>query len=170
MTRLSRFERAVVAELGLRGREAARQSAPDDRPRALAQSAHSGHPDLLAHLRRVAYAVPAWLRPVAWLHHSTTDGHATDGDLAAARLSDVEVRALELVVGVDPFPPDHSDPDLVCLIAEAPGVAGNMARVVARAALLDAYRFGHRAGDQLRAMRLLGYPGAKSRVLAEGRP
>jgi len=80
-----RFERAVLAELALSERRARRHD-PSRGARALARRLHRGRHDLLAHLRRVAFAVPSAFRPVAWLHHAR-EAHATSRALTAAGLT-----------------------------------------------------------------------------------
>jgi hypothetical protein len=64
-----RFERNVLAELARRERRAHRDDGWQC-ARLLAQRLHRGSNDLLAHLYRVAFAVPARFRAVAWLHHA----------------------------------------------------------------------------------------------------
>jgi hypothetical protein len=72
-------ERSVLAEFRLRERRARHR---DELHAAslLAQKLHNGRLDLLAHLRRVARAVPERFRAVAWLHH------AHEADVAARAL------------------------------------------------------------------------------------
>jgi hypothetical protein len=60
------LERYVLAESALRARRAREHERSCRRPRALAERLHHGRHDLLAHLRRVAYAVPERFRSVAW--------------------------------------------------------------------------------------------------------
>ena len=158
MTRPSRFERAVVAELGHLARTSRRRGAREDRPRVLAQRLHHGQHELLAHVRRVAYAVPAGFRPIAWLHHATTEGGATPRDLAAVRLTAVDMRAIELIAGVDPLLLEPGHVDLRRRIANASGAAGHAARVVVRAALADISRFGLGSSDRLHLPQLNDLP------------
>jgi hypothetical protein len=79
------FERAVVTELALTGRRG-RRRAPSHSARALAQKLHRDRRDLLAHLGRVADAVPPTFRPVARLHHAH-EAHVTSHALTAASLN-----------------------------------------------------------------------------------
>jgi hypothetical protein len=62
------FERTVLAEFALRERRA-RLRDRSRGARALAETLHRWRDDLIAHLRRVAFAVPQRSRAVAWLHH-----------------------------------------------------------------------------------------------------
>jgi hypothetical protein len=149
------LERLVVAEMALRARRIPRRSPfGSSASRALAQTLHAGHHDLLMHLRRVASTVPDSFRRVAWLHHASVDG-VTTGDLEAAGLTSSEVDAVQLLTV--PLPAcDLVPPDRVLAIVEATGMGGYLARVVARAALSDHVRVGGRAASQLTALRVLG--------------
>jgi hypothetical protein len=95
-----RFERAVLAELALSERRVRRHDRSRG-ARALARRLHRGRHDLLAHLRRVALAVPSAFRPVAWLHHAR-EAHATSRALTAAGLTAEEVAAVDLLDGARP--------------------------------------------------------------------
>lgn len=118
---------------------------------------HRGRNDLLAHLRRVAYAVPKRFRSVAWLHHAR-EAAVTPNALAAAGLTDAEIRAIELLACVDPTAPDDTRLARVRAIAEASGSAGYLARVVAHAALEDRLEGAGPTGESLTALRLLTDP------------
>ncbi len=62
------FESSVVAEFRLRERRAGRRDESHG-AHLLAQKPHHGRPEV-THLRRVAHALPARFRAVAWLHHA----------------------------------------------------------------------------------------------------
>jgi hypothetical protein len=89
-----RFEPAVIAELALSERRARRRD-PSRGARALAHRLHRDRHDLLAHLRRAAYAVPKAFRPVSWLHHAR-EANVTPCALTGAGLTNSEVPAVEL--------------------------------------------------------------------------
>jgi hypothetical protein len=151
-----RFERAVLAELALSERRGRRRD-PSRGARALAQRLHRGRHELLAHLRRVAYAVPAMFRPVAWLHHAP-DVHVTSRALRAAGLSADEVAAVQLL-GRAAHPSAHrSVLQRARALSTAPGLGGYLARVVARAAIEDRLDGGRPEGEALAALRLLPDP------------
>lgn len=110
--------------------------------RRIAQRAHEGQyaangEPMIAHVGRVAAAVPPVARPVAWLHdvmeHSTVD----ESVLLDAGASADQCLALQLLtrdIGQDSDGPymEH-----VRAIALAPGSPGRIARAVKRADLLD---------------------------------
>jgi hypothetical protein len=133
------FERAVLAELVRRERRARLSDGTHD-PRALAHRLHRGSHDLLAHLRRVAIAVPKRCRAVAWLHHAG-DANVTPRALEAAGLTPDEVAAVELLSAALERPILHCAREL----SKAPGCAGHLARVVARAAIEDRLRMDGRS-------------------------
>jgi hypothetical protein len=87
-----KFERAVLAERALSERRGRRRD-PSHSARALAKKLGRGRHDLLAHLRRVASAVPRIFRPVAWLHHAR-DARVTPRALTAAGLNTEEALRL----------------------------------------------------------------------------
>jgi hypothetical protein len=136
-----RFERMVIAEMARRERRARRSSPVQSAAsHALALRLHAGHHDLLGHLWRVASALPDAFRRVAWLHHVSSDCLKTD-ELAAAGLTVAEIDAVELLASPHPLC-DAVPLDRARAIASAPGTAGAVARVVARAALADRVRDG----------------------------
>ena len=151
-----RFERFVLAELALRERRA-RLSDASRGARVLAERLHRGRGDLLAHLRRVVRAVPSKFHRVAWLHHAHEAG-VTAHALGAVGLTSEEIRALELLA------PLGSPPCIVPLVdgmrrlSKAPGSAGYLARVVARAAIEDQLDDAPPAGETLTALCLLPDP------------
>jgi hypothetical protein len=149
-----RFERIVIAEMARRERRA-RGSSPlqSATSRALAQRLHAGHHDLLAHLWRVATALPDAFRRVAWLHHASPDGMKTD-ELAAIGLTVPEIDAVELLVYPHPLC-DVVPLDRAQAIASTPGTAGHVARAVACAALADRAREGGLRPDGAIALRVL---------------
>ena len=152
-----RLERSILAELALRERQARRQPEPQQAPRALAERLHRGRDDLLAHLRRVAHAVPNGFRSVAWLHHAR-EAAVTPRALTAAGLTHAEVRAIELLAYADPCVPKNLELARVRAIAEAPNSAGYLARVVAHAALKDRLDGARPTGESLTALRLVTDP------------
>jgi hypothetical protein len=128
-----------------------------ERPRALAERLHRGCDELLAHLQRVASAVPNGFRSVAWLHHAH-EAAVTRRALAAAGLTDAEVRAVDLLAHADPTAPQHVRLPGIRAIARAPGSVGHLARVVAHAALKDRLGGARPTGEALTALGLLGDP------------
>jgi hypothetical protein len=149
------FERSVLAEFALRERRA-RRSEESHGPRALAQRLHTGRAELLAHLRRVAHAVPRRCRAVAWLHHAH-EADVTPRALIAAGLTNDEVAAIDLLGR--PSPRQGSVLRRVRALSTAPGSAGYLARVVARAAIEDRLDGAPPSGETLTALRLLPDPG-----------
>ncbi|HEX3830618.1 MAG TPA: hypothetical protein VHW04_01535 [Solirubrobacteraceae bacterium] len=150
------FERFVLAELALRARRARR---PDGSrvARVLAQQLHRGRDDLLAHLRRVVQAVPRRFRRVAWLHHAH-EADLTPRALSTLGLTTEEMSALELLAAAGCAP--HTDRllDQMRTLSKAPGSAGYLARVVARAAIEDRLDGARPAGETLTALCLLPDP------------
>jgi hypothetical protein len=151
----TRFERSVLAEFALRERRA-RRSQRSHGPRALAQTLHRGRSELLAHLRRVAHAVPRRFRAVAWLHHAP-EAEVTSRALTAAGLTEDEVAAVELFDA--PPAPWRSTLHRARSLSNAPGRPGQLARVVARAAIEDRLDGARPSGETLSALRLLPDPG-----------
>jgi hypothetical protein len=125
--------------------------------RALARRLHRDRHDLLAHLRRVAVAVPKAFRPVAWLHHAR-EADATSRALTAAGLTSDEVAAVDLLARGDHRSPRGSVLHRARDLSTAPGVAGHIARVVARASIEDLLDGAHPNGDTLAALALLPDP------------
>jgi hypothetical protein len=148
-----RFERAVLAQLASSGRPGRRPD-PSHSARTLAQKLRRGHHDLLAHLRRVAQAVPRTFRPVAWLHHAR-EAHVTSRALAAAGLTREEVAAVDLLAPVAYRSPQGSVLHRARALSKAPGLAGYLARVVARASIEDRLDEAPPEGETLAALRLL---------------
>ncbi len=133
------LESLVRAELRRRGRPSGARVGQPNWPRALARSIHRGERELLEHLQRVADAVPDICQPVAWLHHAS-DGRPQARELLAADLTWAQCGALRLLarpVGVDE---GTADVQRAQALARAPGSAGEIAHVVAQAALLDLAR------------------------------
>jgi hypothetical protein len=149
------FERAVLAEFRLRERRARRRDEMHG-ARLLAQRLHHCRGDLLAHLRRVAHAVPTRFRAVAWLHHAH-EADVTPRALAAAGLTKDEVAAAELLDA--PLAPRRSVLHRARSLSNAPGRPGQLARVVARAAIEDRLDGARPSGETLSALRLLPDPG-----------
>jgi hypothetical protein len=151
-----RLERAVRAELTLsekRGRRRDRSHGA----RVLAQTLHRRHHGLLAHLRRVADAVPIRFRPVAWLHHAR-EAPVTSRALSAAGLTREEVAAVDLLAGAAHPTPQRAVLQRARALSKAPGRAGYLARVVARAAIEDRLDGAPPEGETLAALRLLPDP------------
>jgi hypothetical protein len=149
------FERSVLAEFRLRERRSPRRDRLHG-ARLLARKLHHGRLDLLAHLRRVAHALPTRFRAVAWLHHAH-DADVTPRALAAAGLTKEEATAIQLLAA--PPAPQGSLLQHVRILSSAPGSAGHLARVVARAALEDRLDGAPPTGETLTALRLLPDPG-----------
>jgi hypothetical protein len=118
---------------------------------------HRGRHDLLAHLLRVALAVPSAFRPVAWLHHAR-ETHATSRALTAAGLTAEEVAAVDLLACAGHRSPNGSVLHRARVLSEAPGVAGHVARFVAHAAIEDLLDGAHPDGDAQAALALLPDP------------
>jgi hypothetical protein len=151
-----RFERVVLAELAIRERRAR----PGDRlhrARVLAERLHRGRHDLLAHLRRVADAVPSRFRAVAWLHHAP-QARMRPGELAAAGLTADEQRAIELLAELAPPCSGHAFLDRARALSGVPGRAGQLARVVERAAIEDRLDGAPPRGETLSTLLLLPDP------------
>jgi hypothetical protein len=151
-----RFERFVLAELALRERQARRRDGSHG-ARVLAQRLHRGRDDLLAHLRRVVQAVPRRFRRVAWLHHA----HEADlrpRALSTAGLTKEEMSALELLAAAGCASCAGPLLDRMRTLSKAPGSAGYLARVVARAAIEDRLDGARPVGETLTALCLLPDP------------
>ncbi|HEX3979482.1 MAG TPA: hypothetical protein VHW96_24630 [Solirubrobacteraceae bacterium] len=151
-----RFERFVLAELALQERRARRRDG-SHAARVLAQRLHTGRNDLLAHLRRVVQAVPSRFRRVAWLHHAH-EADVTAHALGTVGLTREEMAALDLLAAAGA--PSRALPllDRMRTLASAPGSAGYLARVVARAAIEDRLDGARPVGETLTALYLLPDP------------
>jgi hypothetical protein len=149
----ARFERFVLAELALQERRARRRDGVHG-ARILAQRLHRGRDDLLAHLRRVAQAVPSRFGRVAWLHHAH-QADVTPQALSAAGLTKEEISALEVLAADASAPRGLPLLDRVRALSKAPGSAGYLARVVARAAIEDRLDGARPVGETLTALCLL---------------
>jgi hypothetical protein len=150
-----RFERFVLAELALRERRARRRDSSHG-AHVLAQRLHRGRDDLLAHLRRVVQAVPSRFRRVAWLHHAH-EADVTPQALSTIGLMKEEMSALELLAAASV---SRALPLLgrMRTLSKAPGSAGYLARVVARAAIEDRLDGACPVGETLTALCLLPDP------------
>lgn len=155
-----RLERLVLAELAPRERRAARRDGSHG-ARVLAQRLHRGRYDLLAHLRRVVQVVPTRFRRVAWLHHAHEAG-VTPRALSTVGLTKDEMSALELFAAAGS--PSRALPllDRMRTLAKAPGSAGYLARVVARAEIEDRLDGARPVGETLTALCLLPDPRLKT--------
>jgi hypothetical protein len=106
--------------------------------RAIAKSAHDGQQtsaggSLFDHVQRVAAAVPKQARVTAWLHDLLERTDVTISDLRARGVSPVELSALVFLTR----PKGDDYRAYVQRIADAPGQAGALARVVKLADLED---------------------------------
>jgi hypothetical protein len=106
--------------------------------RAIAKSAHDGQQTSTGspqfdHVRRVAAAVPERARVTAWLHDILERTGLTIDQLRAPGMSPAELRALALLTRAE----DEDYRTYVQRIADAPGQAGSLARVVKLADLED---------------------------------
>jgi hypothetical protein len=111
---------------------------------AIAERAHGGQVEpsgrpYLEHVRRVAAAVPAEAKSVAWLHDVLEWTDLDEPDLAAAGLAPQECAALRLLTRPDE-PDDESFLSHVRVIALTAGPEGDLARVVKRADMKDRLR------------------------------
>jgi hypothetical protein len=148
--------RYVLAELALRERHARRREGLHG-ARVLAQRLHRGRDDLLAHLLRVAQAVPSRFRRVAWLHHAHEAG-VTPRALSTIGLTAAEMSALELLAVAGPASRALTLLDGMRPLLKAPGSAGYLARVVARAAIEDRLDGARPVAGTLTALCLLPDP------------
>jgi hypothetical protein len=151
-----RFERFVLAELALRERRARRRHGSHG-ARVLARRVHRGRDELLAHLRRVVQAVPTRFRRVAWLHHAHEADVASPA-LRAVGLTESEISALELLAAAGRASVALPLLDRIRTLSKAPGSAGYLARVVARAAIEDRLHGAPPVGETLTALCLLPDP------------
>ena len=151
-----RFERYVLAELALRERRARRRDGLYG-ARVLAQRLHRGRDDLLAHLRRVVQAVPSRFRRVAWLHHAH-EAEVTPQALSTVGLTKAEMSALELLAVAGSASRALPMLDGMRTLLKAPGSAGYLARVVARAAIEDRLDGARPVGETRTALCLLPDP------------
>jgi len=147
------FERAVLAELARREKRV-RLSESSHGARALAHRLHRRSPDVLAHLRRVATAVPSRFHAVAWLHHAGETG-VTPRSLKAAGLTPDEVAAIDLLTTART---ERSLVQRARELSKAPGRAGRLARVVLRAAIEDRLHCAPGDPDASSALLLLPDP------------
>jgi hypothetical protein len=152
----ARFERFVLAELALPERQT-RYGDGSHRARVLAHRLHQGRDDLLAHLRRVVHAVPSRFRRVAWLHHAH-ERDVTSQAMTAAGLTHEELSALELLAAAACASRALPPLDRLRRLSTAPGSAGYLARVVARAAIEDRLDGARPVGETLTALSLLADP------------
>jgi hypothetical protein len=151
-----RFERFVLAEFALPDRRARRRDGSHG-ARVLAQRLHRGRDDLLAHLRRVVQAVPSRFRRAAWPHHAHEAG-VTPQALSTVGLTNEELSALELLVAAACASSAFALLDRMRTLSKAPGSAGYLARVVARAAIEDRLDGARPVGETLTALCLLPNP------------
>lgn len=151
-----RFERAILAEFALLERRANRRDSSYP-ARTLAHKAHRGCWDLLAHLRRVADAVPAAFGAVAWLHHAH-EAHVTSLAMTAAGLTKEEIEAVGLLANVGCGDRPRAVLHTARFLSRAPGRAGYLARTVARAAIEDGLNGTHPEGEARTALLLLPDP------------
>jgi hypothetical protein len=150
------LERCVLAELALRERRARRRDGSHGAG-VLAQRLHRDRDDLLAHLRRVVHAVPRRFRRVAWLHHAH-EADLTPRALSTVGLTEEEMSALELLAADGRASRARPLLDRMRTLSKAPGSAGYLARVVARAAIEDRLDGTRPVGETLTALCLLPDP------------
>jgi hypothetical protein len=153
----TQFERSIVAEFALRERQALRLGPHPRRARHLAERLHRGHDELLAHLRRVAHAVPMQCRAVAWLHHAHAELVAAD-ELRAAGVTSAEEVAIGLLVDIEAPRAVRPRTPPATRIAAAPGQALYLARTVARASLRDPFHVRPADGVDVAVLHLLTGP------------
>ena len=115
--------------------EAARRLAERVHARALDRY---GAP-LLEHIRGVVVLTPPDARSVAWLHEIFESSSLSAADLREAGATDEEIEAIRLLTRAPSTDPAAYDAH-VRRIADAPGPAGELARVVKRADLRDRLR------------------------------
>lgn len=140
----------MLAALALRERRARRRDGSHG-ARVLARRLPRGGDDLLAPLRRVAQAVPRRFRRVAWLH----DAHEADVTPRARStvgLTTEEMSALELLAAAGCAARTDRLLDQMGALSKAPGSAGYLARVLARAAIEDRLDEARPAGETLTAL------------------
>ncbi len=109
--------------------------------RRLAERVHRGALDrygspLLEHVRRVAALVPREARTVAWLHEVLECSSMSAEELRGAGATDEELEAIALLTR-NPELDAAAYEEHVARIAEAPGRAGELARIVKIADLRD---------------------------------
>ena len=109
-----------------------------DIARSIAHYSHAGQRDrfgepVIEHVERVAAAVPAHARSVAYLHDVLERTPTPLGELRAQGLTDLELRALELLT----HDPTESFEVYVLRIAHAGDIHGGLARLVKLADLDD---------------------------------
>jgi hypothetical protein len=110
--------------------------------RAIAERLHLGDREedgtpLIRHVRRVAMAVPAGARPVAWLHEVLEWTAVTERELLLEGLTSDELRALRLLSRMIDSRSERRYLAHVELIARAAGRSGDLARIVKTADLGD---------------------------------
>jgi hypothetical protein len=115
------------------------------RAQLLATWAHRGQRQptgepLIAHVRRVAAATPAFARPVAWLHEIFEWTSVSEEKLLAHGASDDELRALRLLTRTLGRSSESRYLAHITMIARAKGPAGALARAVKVSDLEDRLR------------------------------
>jgi hypothetical protein len=150
------LERLVLAELAPRERRPGRRDGSHG-ARVLAQRLHRGRYGLLAHLRRVVQAVPTRFHRVAWLHHAH-EADVTPQALSTVGLTKEDMSALELLAAAGSASRALPLLDRIRTLSKAPGSAGYLARVVARAAIEDGLDGARPVGETLTALCLLPDP------------
>lgn len=110
--------------------------------RRIAERAHAGQVDrngepYISHVARVAAAVPSFVRPVAWLHDTVERTELDEPTLIDAGASADECRALRILSRDLGARSDGAYLAHARRIALSEGIAGEIARAVKRADLLD---------------------------------
>ena len=113
-----------------------------DRAQTLAEALHHGQVDaagtpLIAHVRRIAAAVPGDARVVAWLHEALEHTSISEEELLSKGLSRDELRALRLLTRDTNSRSPTRYLAHVEMIARASGAGADTARSVKRADLAD---------------------------------
>jgi hypothetical protein len=110
--------------------------------RAIAERVHrdqldEGGDHLIAHVRRVAAAVPDFARTAAWLHEVLERTYVSEEELLAAGLTMEELRALRLLARPPGERAVRGYLGRIALIARSAGRSGAVARAVKRSDLAD---------------------------------
>jgi hypothetical protein len=143
------------------------------RAMAIARRLHAGDREesgvpVLRHIGRVARALPAEARTVAWLHEALESGLVSEQQLLGEGLEDDELRALRLLARMADTRSERVYLAHVELIARAAGRSGELAREVKIADLEDRCRHPRVRHDgwsppYARAIERLADPGAAER-------
>ena len=116
-----------------------------DRAQTIAEALHRGQRDfrgalLIAHVRRVATAVPRDARVVAWLHEVFEHTSISEAALLMEGLTTAELRALRLLTRDNDSRSSAVYLAHIELLARARGPGADVAQTVKRADLMDRMR------------------------------